>query len=93
MVLIAGGLYEFSKGMSDSTPKFDQTQLQNQLSAEISQEVGVTVTVSCPANIPFHAGRIDDCTADDGTNRRLVRVTQNDSRGHFTFVVTDQSPG
>jgi hypothetical protein len=59
----------------------------------LAQITGVPVIAMCPANIPLRGGEITDCTAVDGTTSRIVRVTQDDSKGHYHWQLTNQEPG
>ena len=56
----------------------------------IEEQIGMPVTIECPADIPLQKGKITDCTVTDGTVTKYVRLTQDDAEGHFTWEVTTQ---
>lgn len=84
--MLPDGLDVLSHG-SLRTDDLDQT-----IGARLTQTIGVPVIVTCPANIPLRGGEITDCTAADGATSRIVRVTQDDSKGHYTWQLTNQEP-
>lgn len=66
--------------------------LDQYVGTQLTQQLGGQITVRCPADIPMRKGEISDCIAADGYSRRIVRVTQDDSKGHFHFELTTQEP-
>jgi hypothetical protein len=66
--------------------------LNQTVGSAMTQALGSAITVSCPADVPIRKGEITDCTAEDGHNRRTVRVTQEDSKGHFRWQVIPDAP-
>jgi hypothetical protein len=69
----------------------DGVETASELRAQLAPAVG-PVTVRCPDRMAAKRGRIYDCVADDGTTSRIVRVTMDDSEGHYTYQVTNQQP-
>jgi hypothetical protein len=63
------------------------------LEKAVSEQVGTSVTVTCPDNIPLAAGKITDCVASDGTDKKYLRITQDDDQGHYHWEVTQQDAG
>lgn len=74
------------------TQYLDTADLNRQIGVEVTRQMSAPITVTCPDRIPMLKDTISDCTAYDGYERRIVRMTQNDSAGHFTFELTHQSP-
>lgn len=72
----------------DSGGTFDPGE--DELERALTEQVGVPVTVTCPDDIPLKAGHITDCVADDGQDRKYVRITQDDNEGHYTWELTSQ---
>jgi hypothetical protein len=60
------------------------------LEKAVSEQVGTSVTVTCPSNIPLKQGQITDCVASDSTGRKYLRVTQDDDQGHYHWELTSQ---
>lgn len=71
--------------------RLDGRELQGALSLELNQELGAPVTVKCPKEEWKQKNRIIDCEARrvDTNARSAIRVTQDDHRGHYTFVIVD----
>lgn len=67
----------------------DGREVAARISATLSKRFGVTVHVTCPHRIPEKKGGIEDCEANAGNGTTLVRVVQDDSRGHSHFDVDD----
>lgn len=67
----------------------DGREVAAQISTRLSRDAGQKVNVTCPASIPEKKGGIEDCQADAGRGVTLVRVVQDDSRGHFHYNVAD----
>lgn len=91
-------LLHFTNALPDNLDIFprgnlDTNELNQYISAQLSQQLGGSISVTCPAEIPMRQGEISDCTAVDGYSRRIVRVSQDDSKGHITFLLTPQAPG
>lgn len=66
--------------------------LEQTIGNRLAQITGVPVIAMCPAHIPLRGGEITDCTAVDATTQRIVRVTQDDSKGHYHWQLTNQEP-
>lgn len=60
------------------------------LEKAIEDQAGVPVTVECPKDIPLQKGKITDCTVSDGIDRKILRITQDDAEGHYTWEITPQ---
>ncbi len=71
---------------------FDRNDLNVQIGKQLSEQLGLAVTVACPVNQEVKAGRIFDCVGTGGGDARIVRVTVNDNQGHYRFEVTAQKP-
>lgn len=80
-VLNVVGVYALHSG--------DGTRIAARVAAEVSGKVGSTVHVTCPARIPEKRGGIEDCEATAGHGTTVIRLTQDDSYGHFHYVVSD----
>ncbi len=71
----------------------DQADWARKIGQAMTEQVGQRVTVTCPEGQPIRQGYIFDCVASDGAEKRIVRVTQDDDQGHFTWQLTQQQPG
>lgn len=69
----------------------DGSALAARISASLSDKAGQVVHVTCPDRIPEKRGGIEDCEATVGSRTTLVRVVQDDSRGHLHWTVGDPS--
>lgn len=67
----------------------DGRQVAADISASLSNSTGTRVSVSCPREIPMRKGGIEDCQANAGNGTTIVRVVQDDSRGHFHFTINE----
>lgn len=59
----------------------------------LEDQLGDGVSVECPDAVTSRKGEIVDCVADDGVDRLVVRVTFDDSEGHFRWELTTQRAG
>lgn len=72
----------------------DPVAVQQTISTGFQVQFGGTPTsVVCPAGQPLRAGWIFDCTIDVVPIPLIVRVTENDDRGHIFWQVTSQPAG
>lgn len=83
VVLNFVGVFAFQSG--------DGWQIGKQIASELSAKTGAHVTVTCPNKIPEKRGGIEDCEANAGRGTTLVRLVQDDSRGHFHYDVNDEA--
>jgi hypothetical protein len=61
-------------------------QLEQVITAGISEQIGVTVTVVCPDDRPMQQGDVFTCTATTADGQpRTVEVTQTDSAGNVSW--------
>jgi hypothetical protein len=65
------------------------SDVSSTIARELTTKVGTDVKVACPTSIPEKKGGIEDCTADAGHGVTMVRLVQDDSSGHFHYVVND----
>lgn len=61
------------------------------LEKAVSEQVGTSVSVTCPSKIPVKQGQITDCVASDSRDRKYLRVTQDDDQGHYHWEITPQN--
>jgi hypothetical protein len=72
--------------------KVDAADWEKKISASLAENGAEGITVDCPDGEPMKDGYVFDCVASDGTNKRIVRVTQDDAHGRFRYLVTDEKP-
>lgn len=87
VLVILGGLYLLNWLGVIAFTNMSGPAVASQVSAELSQQNGQPVTVTCPKDIPEKRGGIEDCQANAGHGTALVRIVQDDSRGHFHYTV------
>ena len=77
------------------TPMIDPTDVEEQVSEGLAQEVGGEFETSCPEEIPAEAGFTFTCTVNDSTDGTTiaVTVTQDDAEGAFSWQVASVSAG
>jgi hypothetical protein len=83
----------FALATAACNPTLDDSALEEQISAGITQQAGVDIsTIDCPSGRPLLAGDTFTCTAttDDGTTLTIT-VTQKDNQGNVSWEVTGQS--
>jgi hypothetical protein len=73
-------------GACSMTVTLNADQLEQAVATGISQQTGLTMTVTCPDDRPMQQGDVFTCTATaaDGTSR-TVEVTQTDAAGNVTW--------
>jgi hypothetical protein len=59
------------------------------LAPEVEKVVGVPVTVDCPDGVPIQQGLVTDCTVSDGTQSKVLRLTQTDDQGNVDWEITE----
>jgi hypothetical protein len=84
--LVAGGIATLAGCNTGRTLDLKTGQLEK----AIKEQVGTPVHVKCPGDIPIEKGKITDCTVSDGRDRKILRVTQDDDEGHYTWEITSQ---
>ena len=89
VVLVWGGITAYN--LSRNQNKVDTVDWQTQVSKSLSDQLGGKIVVTCPADQPIKKGYIFDCTANDGTQSKFVRITEDDDSGHFTYLLTNQA--
>lgn len=67
----------------------DGTKIAAEIAASLSTKSGSHVTVTCPTQIAERKGGIDDCQANAGHGTALIRLVEDDSRGHYHYTVQD----
>jgi hypothetical protein len=69
--------------------RLDRVELQATIREDLNARLDATVSVSCPETIRKQKGLIIDCQMRrlDNKATSLVRVTQDDHRGHYTYEV------
>jgi hypothetical protein len=72
--------------------KVDTADWEKKISASLAEHGGKGITIDCPDSELMKDGYVFDCVASDGTDKRIVRVTQEDARGNFRYLVTDEKP-
>jgi hypothetical protein len=65
----------------------DGQSVARAISGRLSETAATAVHVTCPQFIPEKRGGIEDCQANAGHGTTLVRVVQEDSRGHYHYEV------
>ena len=95
LIVIVYVLLHFARMLPDEIdiiPRgyLNTAQIDFDMSKQLTNQLGGPVTVVCPDDIPLRKGEITSCTAEDGYSRRIVRVTQNDSKGNITWQLTGQ---
>ena len=91
VLVVAGVVYVI--GAAISANKADTQDWATKVATQLTEKVGSKVDVTCPDSEPVKKGYIFDCTATDSTGvARIVRITEDDDQGHFTYLVTDQQP-
>jgi hypothetical protein len=65
----------------------DGQSVAREISGRLSESAATAVHVTCPQSIPEKRGGIEDCQANAGHGTTLVRVVQEDSRGHYHYEV------
>lgn len=73
-----------------STEQLNVDEVERELQAQLTEQVGTGVAVRCPEPQPLKKGAIFDCVADDGKDRFFVRITQDDDQGHYRWELTSQ---
>ncbi len=58
------------------------------LAASVEEVVGVPVTVTCPEEIPIESGRVTECAVSDGSNSKVLLVTQLDDQGKLDWEIS-----
>lgn len=69
-----------------------QTDVQDKLTAGMSEQIGGDYTISCPSDIPATAGGtfMCDTTGADGSTG-VITVTQTDDQGNLSWEYTPAS--
>ena len=61
------------------------------LEQSIEDMQGFPVTVVCPDSIPLAKGKIANCTVSaSGQDTKVLRLTQDDDEGNYTWEITPQ---
>ncbi len=73
-------------GCSAST--LDGSSMQDEITAQLAEQVGGTWTVVCPGAEPIKTGGTFTCTATDSSGvAQTVNVTQTDDQGNITWEI------
>jgi len=76
-----------------SPDKLDSADAERKMTRQFTAQLGQAVTVDCPEDISVGTGKITNCTVRTASGEaRLVRLTQDDAEGNFTFQLTGQAP-
>jgi hypothetical protein len=72
----------------------DTGDVQDSVSAGLTEQAGGSFTVTCPAEAPAQAGYTFTCSVADATDgsTRTVTVVEVDDAGAFTWKVTGGGP-
>lgn len=67
----------------------DSTDVQTDIAAALTEQVGGEFTVTCPSAVEAVAGATFDCSVTDGTTgaTRTVRVEQTDGTGGYSWRI------
>ncbi len=67
--------------------RLDTDAVERRIAAELTQELGRTITVTCPKGVALQAGNVFTCMAsDDEGDRALISVRQKNDRGDVEWV-------
>jgi hypothetical protein len=88
LLVILGALFALVTAMNRSN--LDTTAAAAQISARLTSQFNMPISVQCPSHVPLETGGVFECTASDKQgHQRTVRVTQTDDQGNIRFELTN----
>ena len=67
--------------------RLDTDAVERRIAAELTQQFGRPITVTCPKGVALQAGNVFTCMAsDDEGDRALISVRQKNDRGDVEWV-------
>jgi hypothetical protein len=86
LLAVAGIAVAFLLSAISSRALLDTANIEQQIAEKLSQDSGLTTTVTCPDEVTVAAGDTFTCTAttDDGRTA-VIEVTQDDDQGTVTW--------
>ncbi len=84
ILVILGAMFALISAMNKSN--LDTSAAAAQISAQLTAQFNMPISVQCPSHVPLQSGGVFECTASDSKgNQRVVRVTQTDDQGNIKF--------
>jgi hypothetical protein len=84
ILVILGAMLALVTAMNKSN--LDTGAAAAQISAQLTAQFKIPISVQCPSHVPLQSGGVFECTASDAQgNQRVVRVTQTDDQGNIKF--------
>jgi hypothetical protein len=88
ILVILGAMVALLSAMNRSN--LDTSAAAAQISARLTSQFNMPISVQCPSHVPLEAGGVFECTASDQQgHQRTVRVTQTDDQGNIRFELAN----